>query len=352
MPVPGRAKLDNDYRYGFNGMETDPEAKGAWGNQNTTYFRQYDARLGRWFSTDPVTQPFQSPYNSMDGKPIILNDPLGDKAGPGRGFLGRIFGKGRLKKVGKRRRQKGWLKYAISKFAKGVGSVTRRALTGSRYRGSYIPGRYTGSDTTYTLAQNRSITGGQSHYYNMSNPNGTRKYYKSAKSHIVKGTIAGNRKSSLNWAYLRVLGGSGNSLNGYRGMIFGTGFSGFVPKVYSNGAFSYNNGRFGGFTQVFPFASLLNSYISFKVYSAPVTGSRYHPGKLFVLSLVASYMGTHMNPFLNRRPTHLKVNAPAIYMVNQKRMTYTMTITIRDYKRKPIKKRSWLFRLLFTPSQL
>jgi hypothetical protein len=37
-----------------------------------------DVRLGRWFSTDPVTQPCQSPYCSMDNNPILLNDPLGD----------------------------------------------------------------------------------------------------------------------------------------------------------------------------------------------------------------------------------------------------------------------------------
>lgn len=84
MPVPGRSKLDNDYRYGFNGMETDPEAKGTWGNQNTTFFRQYDVRLGRWMSLDPVTHPFQSPYNAMDGNPIFWADASGaDGDGPG-----------------------------------------------------------------------------------------------------------------------------------------------------------------------------------------------------------------------------------------------------------------------------
>jgi len=38
---------------------------------------QLNAALGRWMTTDPIFQPHQSPYNSMDGNPINLNDPLG-----------------------------------------------------------------------------------------------------------------------------------------------------------------------------------------------------------------------------------------------------------------------------------
>jgi RHS repeat-associated protein len=55
----------------------DKELKGD-GNSYTTTFRQLDPRLGRWMSLDPVFQPHQSPYNSMDNNPILLNDPLGD----------------------------------------------------------------------------------------------------------------------------------------------------------------------------------------------------------------------------------------------------------------------------------
>ena len=47
------------------------------GNSYTTEFRQLDPRLGRWFSVDPVFQPWQSPYTSMNNNPICLNDPLG-----------------------------------------------------------------------------------------------------------------------------------------------------------------------------------------------------------------------------------------------------------------------------------
>jgi hypothetical protein len=39
------------------------------------------AETGRWMSVDPVFQPWQSPYTSMDNDPINLNDPMGDVGG-------------------------------------------------------------------------------------------------------------------------------------------------------------------------------------------------------------------------------------------------------------------------------
>ncbi len=67
------------YRYGFNGMEKDDEVKGN-GNSYTTEFRQYDPRLGRWLSIDPMaaSQPYNTPYNSMGNNPISRIDPNGD----------------------------------------------------------------------------------------------------------------------------------------------------------------------------------------------------------------------------------------------------------------------------------
>ena len=65
-----------DYRFGYQGSEKDNEVSGD-GNSYTTEFRQLDPRLGRWFSVDPVFQPWQSPYTSMDNNPINLNDPRG-----------------------------------------------------------------------------------------------------------------------------------------------------------------------------------------------------------------------------------------------------------------------------------
>src|SRR5690554_7044453 len=66
------------YRYGFNGMEGDPEVKGN-GNSYTTEFRQYDPRVGRWLSLDPLMAkyPHQSGYAAFNNNPIYFTDPTG-----------------------------------------------------------------------------------------------------------------------------------------------------------------------------------------------------------------------------------------------------------------------------------
>jgi RHS repeat-associated protein len=58
-------------------MEKDDEhTQGIY----TTFFRGYDARIGKWMSVDPKTSktPEHSPYFSMRGNPIKYNDPKGD----------------------------------------------------------------------------------------------------------------------------------------------------------------------------------------------------------------------------------------------------------------------------------
>ncbi|MBV6462361.1 MAG: hypothetical protein HJHJAOHD_02510 [Flavobacteriales bacterium] len=67
----------NQYRYGFGGMEQDKQS-----SSYTTYFRQYDPRIARWKSTDPVTQPWQSPYTAFDNNSIFYTDPSGAIAVP------------------------------------------------------------------------------------------------------------------------------------------------------------------------------------------------------------------------------------------------------------------------------
>jgi RHS repeat-associated protein len=81
------------YRYGFQNMEMEnrltedatavtglSDQEGSItgeGKHYSTYFRMYDADLGRWWSPDPVTHPFQSPYTAFDNNPISIIDPLG-----------------------------------------------------------------------------------------------------------------------------------------------------------------------------------------------------------------------------------------------------------------------------------
>lgn len=82
MPQPGRVWDSlSDYRYGFNGMETDGNVKEGEGKHYTSYFRQYDPRLGRWWSHDPVAQLGESPYAAMYNNPIGFSDPFGDCSG-------------------------------------------------------------------------------------------------------------------------------------------------------------------------------------------------------------------------------------------------------------------------------
>ncbi len=78
MQMPRRSGV-GEYRYGFNGMEKDDEAKGD-GNQYTSLHRIYDPRLGRWLSTDPEVEEFpdETPYNNNQNNPIVNTDPNGD----------------------------------------------------------------------------------------------------------------------------------------------------------------------------------------------------------------------------------------------------------------------------------
>ncbi|WP_291862866.1 RHS repeat-associated core domain-containing protein [Marinilabilia sp.] len=75
--MPGRTFSSELYRYGYQGCERDPEMSGGAGY--TTYFRALDPRIGRWLTPDPKVFPWQSPYVSMDGNPILNIDPFGDK---------------------------------------------------------------------------------------------------------------------------------------------------------------------------------------------------------------------------------------------------------------------------------
>ncbi len=74
MEMPGRYYSGSGYRYGYNGMEED---SASTGDHYTSYFRQYDARLGRFWSVDPVVHPWESPYAAMAGNPILMSDASG-----------------------------------------------------------------------------------------------------------------------------------------------------------------------------------------------------------------------------------------------------------------------------------
>jgi RHS repeat-associated protein len=81
-----------EYLFGYQGSEKDNEVNSSNGSSYTTEFRQLDTRLGRWFSSDPVFQPWQSSYTSMDNNPVNLTDVLGDETGKGINFDGKVAG--------------------------------------------------------------------------------------------------------------------------------------------------------------------------------------------------------------------------------------------------------------------
>ncbi|MCS6822736.1 MAG: hypothetical protein NZ529_00460 [Cytophagaceae bacterium] len=76
MAVPGRSYNSGEYRFGFNGQERVPELHAA---HTTALFWEYDGRLGRWWSVDPLMHEFPqwSTYAALGDNPIKNIDPDG-----------------------------------------------------------------------------------------------------------------------------------------------------------------------------------------------------------------------------------------------------------------------------------
>ncbi|WP_159090778.1 RHS repeat-associated core domain-containing protein [Aquimarina aquimarini] len=70
MPMPGRNQV-GDYRYAYQGQEKDPET-----GKEAFELRLWDARIGRWLTTDPYGQ-HSSPYLGMGNDPVNKFDPDG-----------------------------------------------------------------------------------------------------------------------------------------------------------------------------------------------------------------------------------------------------------------------------------
>src|ERR1041384_2610253 len=75
MIEPERSFSPEKYRFGFNGKENDNEVVGC-GNLQNYGMREYNSRLGRFISVDPLTKkyPWYSPYQFAGNKPIQFID--------------------------------------------------------------------------------------------------------------------------------------------------------------------------------------------------------------------------------------------------------------------------------------
>ena len=73
-------KVDDKYRFGFNGKEKDNEWAGI-GNHMDFGERSYDSRVGRFISIDPMTKKYAnySPYLFAGNKPTVMIDVKGEE---------------------------------------------------------------------------------------------------------------------------------------------------------------------------------------------------------------------------------------------------------------------------------
>ncbi len=76
MPMPNRDDGASEYRYGYQGEFSEKEDAELTGSTNSFELRLWDARIGRWLSTDPYGQ-YSSPYLGMGNNPISGIDPDG-----------------------------------------------------------------------------------------------------------------------------------------------------------------------------------------------------------------------------------------------------------------------------------
>ena len=135
MPVFGVFEGVN-YPFGYQSSIKDNELCGD-GNAYSTYFRELDVRILRWWSNDPekAQSPWESPYLTMGNNPIWFNDIFGNSVNPDR-KKGKNFVIVPNRKLRKEDREEG-TEEAIALGKKGL-SAKLYGLTHSAYTGDYI----------------------------------------------------------------------------------------------------------------------------------------------------------------------------------------------------------------------
>jgi RHS repeat-associated protein len=92
MEISSRTTNSDNYRFGYTGKVDDKEISGN-GNSYDFGNRQYDPRIGRWLSLDPLKAmyPSMSPFCYAGNTPIVAKDPDGRLIIFVNGFTGGIY---------------------------------------------------------------------------------------------------------------------------------------------------------------------------------------------------------------------------------------------------------------------
>lgn len=83
--LPGRNYSSDSYNFGFQNQEKDNEIYGAEGTSYAFKYRMHDARVGRFWSIDPLAAkyPHNSPYAFSENRVIDSNELEGLESIPG-----------------------------------------------------------------------------------------------------------------------------------------------------------------------------------------------------------------------------------------------------------------------------
>jgi hypothetical protein len=75
--MESRSVSSEAYRFGFNGMEKDPEITGQEGSHYTAPFWEYDTRIARRWNVKTVVKFHENSYAAFANNPIWFVVPIG-----------------------------------------------------------------------------------------------------------------------------------------------------------------------------------------------------------------------------------------------------------------------------------